>query len=77
MPDRAKASPRQAALDVVLQTRLRRPDAMIGPDAWAKILGIAWDARSELGSRRETQRAIRDVLLDATRSSGADNDGTP
>lgn len=67
MPREQALSPRHEALTAIEAVRAQRPDSVIDDDAWAKIIGLAWDARSEVGSRRDVQAAIREVLLSATR----------
>lgn len=60
-------SPRQEALRAVQDVRESLADPVISKDAWATLVGLAWDSRSIAGDRRETQRALRDTLLAATR----------
>jgi len=63
-------SPRQEALDAVKNVRSAIGNApIISEDSWEKIIGIAWEYRSQLGDRREIQRKLREVLLDASRDA--------
>jgi len=63
-------SPRQEALDSILQVRQAYSGATINADTWYKIVGIAWDSRMQAGDRREIQRSLRAVLLEAARTGG-------
>lgn len=65
-----KLSPRQEALSSILQERTEYPGATIEPDVWDKLVTIAWDARTQSGDRRDVQRALRAVLLEAARQQG-------
>jgi hypothetical protein len=65
-------SPRQEALNSILQVRQSHPNATLDADTWDKIVTIAWDNRTNSGDRREIQRALREVLLDASREGGSD-----
>jgi hypothetical protein len=65
-----KLSPRQEALNSILQERTEYEGATIEPHVWDKLVTIAWDSRTHSGDRREIQRAIRAVLLDAARQKG-------
>lgn len=64
-------SPRQEALNSILQVRKSMPAATIDPDVWDKIVTTAWDNRSHSGDRREIQRSLREILLEASRDGGA------
>jgi hypothetical protein len=64
-------SPRQEALDSILQVRATYTGATIDADTWDKIVGIAWDSRMQAGDRREIQRSLRAVLLEAARTGGS------
>ena len=66
-------SPRQEALNSILQVRQAYPGPTIDTDAWDKLVSIAWDNRTQTGDRREVQRNLREVLLDVSRSGGGDN----
>jgi hypothetical protein len=64
-------SPRQEALNSILQVRETYPHATIDSDTWDKLVGIAWDNRTQTGDRREIQRSLREVLLEASRTGGS------
>lgn len=64
-------APRQEALDSILQVRETYPGATIDTDIWDKLVGIAWDNRTQTGDRREIQRSLREVLLEASRTGGS------
>lgn len=66
-------SPRQEALNSILKVRETYPDATIDADTWDKLIGIAWDTRTQTGDRREIQRSLRKVLLEASRTEGRDD----
>ena len=66
-------SPRQEALDSIMQVRETYPGATIDSDTWDKLVGIAWDNRTQTGDRREIQRSLREVLLEASRAGGSDD----
>lgn len=66
-------APRQEALDSILQVRETYPGATIDSDTWDKLVGIAWDNRTQTGDRREIQRSLREVLLEASRTGGSDD----
>lgn len=65
-------SPRQEALNSILKVRETYPGATIDPDTWDKLISIAWDDRMQSGDRREIQRNLREVLLEASRTGGDD-----
>jgi hypothetical protein len=69
-------SPRQEALASILAVREGYANATIDPDTWVKLVGIAWDNRAFAGDRRELQRELRRVLLEAARTSGGASDAT-
>lgn len=64
-------SPREEALNSILQVRATYPSAVIDIDTWARLVGIAWDNRTQMGDRREIQRSLREVLLEASRTEGS------
>lgn len=66
-------SPRQEALHSILRVRQAYPNVTLDIDAWDKIVAIAWDNRTHSGDRREIQRALRAVLLEASREKGVDD----
>lgn len=68
MPREQALSPRQEALAAIEAVRTSDPSGAIDGDAWAKIVGLAWDARNDI-SRRDVQSDIRNVLLAAARRS--------
>lgn len=68
MPREQALSPRQEALAAIEAVRRGAVNEIIDSDAWAKIVGLAWDARNHI-SRRDVQSDIRDVLLAAVRRS--------
>lgn len=63
----APLSPRNEALAAILGIRETYSDASISSDTWEKIVALAWDSRTRSGDRRETQRELRQVLLEASR----------
>jgi hypothetical protein len=68
-------SPRQEALNSILQVRAAYPAPVIDVDTWDTLVSIAWDNRTQTGDRREIQRSLREVLLEASRTGGS-NDAT-
>jgi hypothetical protein len=66
-------SSRQEALSSILQVRETYPGATIDTDTWDKLVSIAWDNRTQTGDRREIQRSLRAVLLEASRIGGSDD----
>jgi hypothetical protein len=66
-------SPRQEALNSILQVRQTYIGATIDTDTWDRLVGIAWDNRTQTGDRREIQRSLREVLLEASRTGGNDD----
>lgn len=71
MSSQTPISPRQEALDAIKRVRADVVDPSIPEDAWAAIVGVAWEHRSQLGDRREIQRELRELLLEASREGGA------
>ena len=71
-----KLSPRQEALNSILQERAEYPTATIETHVWDQLVTIAWENRTHAGDRREIQRTIRQVLLEAARNSGDGDDAT-
>jgi hypothetical protein len=69
-------SPRQEALNSILQVRAEYSGASIETDVWDQLVNIAWDGRTQSGDRREIQRSIRQVLLEAARQQGDADDAT-
>jgi hypothetical protein len=72
MSNQTPISPRQEALDAIKRARGGIADPSISESAWDSIVGIAWENRSQMGDRRETQRDLRDVLLEASREGGVE-----
>jgi hypothetical protein len=70
MSQSSRLSPRHEALNAILQARQAHLGPAIHPDTWDKIVGIAWDNRTLAGDRREIQRELRQVLLEASRTEG-------
>lgn len=66
-------SPRQEALNSILRVRDTYPNATIDPDTWDKLVGIAWENRTQLGDRRVIQRDLRQVLLESTRRGNSED----
>lgn len=64
-------SPRQEALNSILAVRGEFSSPVIDPDSWDKLVTIAWDHRTTATDRREIQRELRQVLLEATREREA------
>lgn len=65
-------SPRQEALNSILRVSETYPGATIDAGTWDKIASIAWDSRMQAGDRREIQRELRAVLLEASRRVSGD-----
>lgn len=57
-------SPRQEALDAILQTRGIADNTTISAEAWEKLVTLAWDKRTHVGDRREIRREVRRILLE-------------
>lgn len=72
MTDQAPLSPRQEALDSILHVSAAMPDVAIDAETWNQLVGIAWAHRTNTGDRREVQRELREVLLEASRKGDAD-----
>jgi hypothetical protein len=66
-------SPRQEALNSILQVCTTYPSATISPGIWDKLVGIAWENRTQAGDRREIQRHLRQVLLESARNGNLDD----
>lgn len=66
-----RPSPRQEALAAILQTHGLLDGALLTPDAWEKLITLAWDNRTHVGDRREIRRDVRGILLEAARAGGA------
>lgn len=62
-------SPLEEALKAILEVRKSLDDPRIDAVAWEAMIEIAWDNRTHEGDRRETQRSLRKVLLQASRRS--------
>jgi hypothetical protein len=60
------SSPRQAALDAIEEVRAARSRATLDLVAWDKLVTIAWENRAQTRDRREVQRDLRQVLLEAS-----------
>jgi hypothetical protein len=73
MTQSSPLSPRQEALNSILQVRATYHGATLDTDTWDKIVGIAWDSRMQTGDRRDIQRSLREILLDASRTGGGDD----
>lgn len=72
MTNQIPISPRQEALDAIKRARGDIADPSISDSAWEGIVGIAWENRSQMGDRREIQRDLREVLLEASREGGVE-----
>ena len=64
-------SPRQEALNSILAVRADLAQPVINSETWDRIVTIAWDHRTAAADRREIQRELRQVLLEATRPQEA------
>ena len=76
MGDTTPLSPRQEALDSILHVSTSIENASIDGDTWERIVAIAWENRTHTGDRREVQRELREVLLEASRK-GDDDSAAP
>lgn len=65
-----RPSPRQEALNAVLRTRAEVQGSRISEAAWRRLVALAWDNRSQSGSRRDLRREMRAVLMDDSRIMG-------
>lgn len=65
-----RPSPRQEALYAILESSAESVDCVISDSVWEKLISVAWDNRSHVGDRREIQREIRAILLEASREGG-------
>jgi len=63
-------SPRREALNAILHVRQSYPNANLDEGTWDKIVTLSWESRTLSGDRRELQRALRAVLLEASRDGG-------
>jgi hypothetical protein len=70
MSSSQRPSPRQEALNAILETRAIADEGSISEAAWDKLVTLAWDQRTYVGDRREIRREIRTILLDSGRSAG-------
>ena len=68
----SSSSPRQAALDAIEEVRATRNRVTLDLMAWDKIVTIARDNRAQTRDRRDVQRDIREVLLEASVNGGPD-----
>lgn len=65
MSSTQRPSPRQEALNAILETRAITDDeVVISESAWEKLVTLAWDNRSHVGDRREIRRQVRSILLE-------------
>jgi len=62
-------SPRTEALGSILAVRESYQDATIGAETWDELVGVAWETRSQIGDRRDVQRVLRQILLQASRQA--------
>lgn len=67
-----RPSPRQEALNAVLRTRVEVQNPRISEAAWKRLVALAWENRSQSGSRRDLRREMRAVLMDDSRTMGDD-----
>lgn len=73
MNSEQRLSPRQEALDAILATSADTPGTTIGRSSWGKLVSLAWDNRSHVGDRRDIQRELRSILLEASREGSTDH----
>jgi len=71
MSSEERVSPRQEALDAILATSADTSGATIERSSWDKLVTLAWDNRSLVGDRRDIQREVRSILLEASREGAA------
>ena len=64
-----RPSPREEALESILETRLEAEVALISDAAWEKLVAHAWERRAHVGDRREIQREVKRILLEDARRS--------
>lgn len=62
-------SPREEALKAILQVRESLSGPKIDIVTWDTVIEIAWENRTQEGDRREMQRNLRQVLLQASRGT--------
>lgn len=72
MSNTTPISPRQEALNAIKRAKSEVADPSISDSAWESIVGIAWEHRAQTGDRRDIQRDLRVVLLEASREGGVD-----
>jgi len=69
-------SPREEALKAILAVRASLPGPRIDTTTWDALVELAWENRTQEGDRREIQRNLRQVLLQASRGQEP-TDATP
>lgn len=70
MSSSERLSPRQEALNAILEVRGIADDASISTHAWERLVSLAWDKRTHVGDRREIRREVRQILLEDAREEG-------
>ncbi len=65
-----RPSPRQEALNAILETQQGLEETLLDADAWEKLVSLAWDHRTHVGDRRELRREVKSILLEAARAGG-------
>lgn len=59
-----RVSPRQEALNAILETRGITDNTLITAQAWERLVALAWENRTHAGDRREIRREVRRILLE-------------
>lgn len=64
MSSSERLSPRQEALNAILETRGIAETTTVSTHGWERLVALAWDKRTHVGDRREIRREIRRILLE-------------
>lgn len=66
----ARPSPREEALSAILLVREQIEERSLTPEAWEKLVALAWDNRAHAGDRRDIRRAAQAIIAEDLRRSG-------
>jgi hypothetical protein len=67
MSESSSISPREEALQAILDVRESVGGPRLDITTWERVIELAWDHRTHDGDRREVQRELRQILLQASR----------
>lgn len=69
MSGSSSISPREEALRAILGVRESVDGPRLDIATWETVIELAWDHRTQDGDRREVQRELRRILLQASRGT--------